>query len=133
MKASYFETARYVSPQRLPSEWPVPPGSAPLAAGSEAYGQMHDRLRCVEEMGFDWVSFSEHHYSPRIMTPAPILSATYAAANLRKIAIAVLGPIVPQLNPIRIAEELAMLDNLTQGRLRVGLLRGTTNEMLTYG
>jgi alkanesulfonate monooxygenase SsuD/methylene tetrahydromethanopterin reductase-like flavin-dependent oxidoreductase (luciferase family) len=67
------------------------------------------------------------------MSPNPILSATYAAACVRTIAIAVLGPIVPQLNPIRVAEELAMLDNLAQGRLRVGLLRGTTNEMLTYG
>ena len=33
---------------------------------------------------------------------------------------------------MRVAEELAMLDNLAQGRLVVGLLRGTTNESLTY-
>ena len=39
---------------------------------------------------------------------------------------------MPQSNPVRVAEELAMLDTLAQGRLVVGLLRGTTNEYLTY-
>jgi len=133
VKVSFFETARYLPNKGRLSTWPVPPGAAPADAGAQAYELMLDRLGCVEEMGFDWVSFSEHHYSPRIMTPAPIISATYVAARLRKINIAVLGPIVPQRNPIAVAEELAMLDNLTQGRLLVGLLRGTTNEMLTYG
>ncbi len=133
MKVSFFETARYVPPQQLQSDWPVPGSAYDREAGLQAYEDMVERLRCIEDLGFDWVSFSEHHYSPRIMTPNPILSATYVAACVRKLAIAVLGPIVPQVNPIRIAEEFAMLDNLTQGRLRVGLLRGTTNEMLTYG
>lgn len=133
MKVSFFETARYVPPRAIQSEWPVPGAAYERDAGQQAYEHMIERLQCVEEMGFDWVSFSEHHYSPRIMTPNPILSATYVAARLQTIAIAVLGPIVPQVNPVRIAEEFAMLDNLTQGRLRVGLLRGTTNEMLTYG
>ena len=46
--------------------------------------------------------------------------------------LALLGPIVPHSNPVRVAEELAMLDTMAQGRLVVGLLRGTTNEALTY-
>src|SRR6516165_1959178 len=44
-----------------------------------------------------------------------------------------LGPLVPVSNPIRVAEELAMLDTLAPGRIVVGLLRGTTNEYLSYG
>jgi alkanesulfonate monooxygenase SsuD/methylene tetrahydromethanopterin reductase-like flavin-dependent oxidoreductase (luciferase family) len=94
---------------------------------------MVERLRFVEELGFDWVSVSEHHYSPRILTPNPNVSAAFLAARSEKIRIAVLGPIVSQSNPVQVAEEFAMLDNLTQGRLVVGLLRGTTNEYLTYG
>jgi alkanesulfonate monooxygenase SsuD/methylene tetrahydromethanopterin reductase-like flavin-dependent oxidoreductase (luciferase family) len=93
---------------------------------------MIERLQYVEELGFDWVSVSEHHYSPRIMTPSPIVSAAFIAARLQKVKIAVLGPIVPISNPVRLAEELAMLDTLAQGRLVVGLLRGTTNEYLSY-
>jgi alkanesulfonate monooxygenase SsuD/methylene tetrahydromethanopterin reductase-like flavin-dependent oxidoreductase (luciferase family) len=93
---------------------------------------MIERLEYVEALGFDWVSVSEHHYSPRILTPAPIVSAAFIAARLKRITIALLGPIVPQSNPVRVAEELAMLDTLAEGRLVVGLLRGTTNEYLTY-
>ena len=132
MKVSYFETAQYFAPEKLAAEWPVPPGMVSPDAGSQAYGHMLERLGLVEDLGFDWVSVSEHHYSPRILTPNPIVSASYMAAHMKKAKIAVLGPIVPQSNPVRIAEELAMLDNLSQGRLVVGLLRGTTNEYLTY-
>jgi alkanesulfonate monooxygenase SsuD/methylene tetrahydromethanopterin reductase-like flavin-dependent oxidoreductase (luciferase family) len=132
MKVSFFETARYRAPQALPSEWPVPSGVYDPAAGAEAYRGMIERLQYVEELGFDWVSVSEHHYSPRILTPSPIVSAAYLAARLHRITIALLGPIVPHSNPVRVAEELAMLDTLAQGRLVVGLLRGTTNEAMTY-
>jgi alkanesulfonate monooxygenase SsuD/methylene tetrahydromethanopterin reductase-like flavin-dependent oxidoreductase (luciferase family) len=133
MKVSFFETVRYPVPSTLPSEWPVPSGAYDREAGAQAYRGMIERLQYVEELGFDWVSVSEHHYSPRILTPAPIVAAAYIAAHVRKMKIALLGPIVPQSNPVRVAEELAMLDNLAEGRLVVGLLRGTTNEYLTYG
>ena len=54
------------------------------------------------------------------------------ASRVHKIKIALLGPIVSHSNPVRLAEELAMLDTMADGRLVVGLLRGTTNEALTY-
>jgi alkanesulfonate monooxygenase SsuD/methylene tetrahydromethanopterin reductase-like flavin-dependent oxidoreductase (luciferase family) len=60
------------------------------------------------------------------------VSAAYIAARVRRITIALLGPIVPHSNPVRVAEELAMLDTLAEGRLVVGLLRGTANEAMTY-
>jgi alkanesulfonate monooxygenase SsuD/methylene tetrahydromethanopterin reductase-like flavin-dependent oxidoreductase (luciferase family) len=132
MKVSYFETGRYVSPPGLPREWPVPAGSYNPETGAEAYRGMVERVRFVEELGFDWVSVSEHHYSPRILTPSPVVSAAYLAARVDKIKIAMLGPIVPVSNPIRVAEEVAMLDTMAPGRIVVGLLRGTTNEYLSY-
>jgi len=61
-----------------------------------------------------------------------VVSATWLAARVDKIKIAMLGPIVPVSNPIRVAEELAMLDTLAPGRIVVGMLRGTTNEYLSY-
>ena len=132
MKVSFFETVRYQAPGPLPSEWPVPSGVYDPEAGARAYRGMIERLELVEDLGFDWVSVSEHHYSPRILTPSPIVSAAFLAAHLKKIKIALLGPIVPQSNPVRVAEEIAMLDTMAQGRLVVGLLRGTSNESLTY-
>ena len=132
MKVSFFETVRYVPPRALPTEWPVPSGAYDPAAGAAAYQGMIERLRYVESLGFDWVSVSEHHYSPRILTPSPIVSAAFIAAQLPRITIALLGPIVPHSNPVRVAEELAMLDTMAGGRLVVGLLRGTANEAMTY-
>src|SRR5256712_12968248 len=99
MKVSFFETARYCSPQALPSEWPVPSGAYDRDAGAKAYRGMIERLEYVEELGFDWVSVSEHHYSPRILTPAPILSPAFTAPRLKKITLALLGPIAPPSNP----------------------------------
>jgi alkanesulfonate monooxygenase SsuD/methylene tetrahydromethanopterin reductase-like flavin-dependent oxidoreductase (luciferase family) len=132
MKVSFFETARYAAPRAQTSEWPMPSAAYDPEAGARAYQGMIRRIEYVEELGFDWVSVSEHHYSPRILTPSPIVSAAYIAARVHKIKIALLGPIVPQSNPVRVAEELAMVDTMAQGRLVVGLLRGTTNEYLTY-
>ena len=132
MKVSFFETVRYRARQALPAEWPVAAGKYDPDAGAEAYQAMIERLQFVEELGFDWVSVSEHHYSPRILSPSPIVSAAFIAAHIKKLTIALLGPIVPHSNPVRVAEELAMLDTLAQGRLVVGMLRGTTNEALTY-
>jgi alkanesulfonate monooxygenase SsuD/methylene tetrahydromethanopterin reductase-like flavin-dependent oxidoreductase (luciferase family) len=133
MQVSYFETARYLAPRPLPAEWPVPAAAYDRDAGAEAYRGMIERLQYVEALGFDWVSVSEHHYSPQRLTPAPIVSAAHLAAYAQNIKIAVLGPIVSQSNPVQVAEELAMLDNLMRGRLVVGLLRGITGEYLTYG
>src|SRR5215472_5892400 len=133
MKVSYFETARYLAPRPLAAEWPVPPAAYDRAAVVEAYRGMVERMQFVEKLGFDWISVSEHHYSPQRLTPNPVISAAHLAAFSRKIKIAVLGPIISQSNPVQVAEELAMLDNLMRGRLVVGLLRGITGEYLTYG
>ena len=132
MQVSYFETGRYYAPSNLPREWPMPAGAYDREAGSRAFRGMIERSRYVEGLGFDWVSVSEHHYSPRILTPSLPIAAAYIASHVHHIKIALLGPIVPQSNPVLLAEEMAMLDTMAEGRLIVGMLRGTTNEMLTY-
>jgi alkanesulfonate monooxygenase SsuD/methylene tetrahydromethanopterin reductase-like flavin-dependent oxidoreductase (luciferase family) len=132
MLVSYFETGRYHAPTNLPRQWPMPAAAYDRDAGLRAFQGMVERSAFAEELGFDWVSVSEHHYSPRILTPSLPIAAAYIASRVPKIKIALLGPIVPQSNPVLLAEEMAMLDNMAEGRLIVGMLRGTTNEMLTY-
>jgi len=133
MLVSYFETARYRAPGKFPSGWPIAPAVYDEAAGAEAYRGMVERLQLVEQLGFDWLSVAEHHYSHRRLTPAPLIVAAHLAAHSNRIKIGVLGPIVSHNNPVQIAEEIALLDNLMPGRLVVGLLRGTTGEYLSYG
>ena len=132
MLVSYFETGRYRPPTEIPGIWPMPAANYDTDAGTRAYHGMIERITLAEQAGFDWVSLSEHHYSPRILTPSPILAGAYVAAQVKSIKIALLGPIVAHSNPVRVAEELAMLDTMAGGRLVVGLLRGTSNEVLTY-
>jgi alkanesulfonate monooxygenase SsuD/methylene tetrahydromethanopterin reductase-like flavin-dependent oxidoreductase (luciferase family) len=132
VKISYFETGRYQAPATMPPIWPMPPGAYDQGAGAQVYQGMTERIAFAEQLGFDWFSLSEHHYSPRILTPSPPLAAAYIAARVPTIKVALLGPIVAHSNPVRLAEELAMLDTMVPGRLVVGLLRGTSNEALTY-
>jgi len=132
MKISYFENGRYVTPPGMPMGWPVPSGNYDPETGIKAHSAMIERLRFVEELGFDWVSLSEHHYSPRILTPSVTVAAANIAGLVKNIKIALLGPIVGHSNPVQLAEELAMLDTFAGGRLIVGMLRGTTNEVMSY-
>jgi alkanesulfonate monooxygenase SsuD/methylene tetrahydromethanopterin reductase-like flavin-dependent oxidoreductase (luciferase family) len=87
----------------------------------------------IDELGFDWVSLTEHHYSPRLMSPNPMVVAAAMSQRTKRAKIALLGPILPLLNPVRVAEEYATLDNLCSGRLIAGFLRGIPNEFQTYG
>jgi alkanesulfonate monooxygenase SsuD/methylene tetrahydromethanopterin reductase-like flavin-dependent oxidoreductase (luciferase family) len=132
MKVSFFETGRYSLPPGMPRGWPVASGAYDPELGAKSYCGMVERARFVERLGFDWISLSEHHYSPRILTPSPPLAAAYLASRVDRIRFALLGPIVPVSNPVRVAEELAMLDTMAPGRFVFGLLRGTTNEYLSY-
>ena len=101
MKVSFFETGRYPVNSDTPREWPVPSAAYDPEAGAKAYRAMVERARFVQKLGFDWISLSEHHYSPRILTPSPPLSAAHLASQVDGIKIALLGPIVPASNPIR--------------------------------
>jgi hypothetical protein len=91
MQVSYFETGRYYAPSNLPREWPMPAGAYDRGAGLRAFRGMVERSRYVEELGFDWVSVSEHHYSPRILTPSLPIAAAYIASHVHNIKIALLG------------------------------------------
>jgi alkanesulfonate monooxygenase SsuD/methylene tetrahydromethanopterin reductase-like flavin-dependent oxidoreductase (luciferase family) len=92
-----------------------------------------EQAKLADELGFDWVSCSEHHYTPLLQTPNACVFAGALSQVVRRARIAVLGPLVSMNNPVRIAEELVMLDQLSHGRLIVLFLRGTPNEFLAYG
>jgi alkanesulfonate monooxygenase SsuD/methylene tetrahydromethanopterin reductase-like flavin-dependent oxidoreductase (luciferase family) len=84
-------------------------------------------------MGFDWVTVAEHHFAPMSLTPNPMIMAGALTQRVKRARIALLGPDIPILNPVRVAEEFAMLDTLTGGRIVAGMMRGTSNEYVTYG
>ena len=87
-----------------------------------------------EELGFDGVVFNEHHYSAYGTMPSPNLIASALSQRTKKIKIGVLGNILPLRNhPVRVAEEYAMIDCLSNGRLIAGFVRGIPPEYIWYG
>lgn len=133
MKASYLGAMGYSQRHTFPVTWPVPAAYHDPEVSVRSYQEGMDECEFAEEMGFDWVSFSEHHYSGRIATAVPAVMAAAVAERCKRVKIAMLGQLLPLNNPVRCAEELGLLDNLTNGRLIIGFLRGTPNEDQTYG
>ena len=130
MKASFFCTNTYLSaePFRYPG-WPTPPGLYRPEIGLKSADVALEQAKLADELGFDWVSCSEHHYTPLLQTPNAMVFAGALSQVVKRAKIAVLGPLVSMNNPVRIAEELAMLDQLSHGRLIVRPLIGTSLKM----
>jgi alkanesulfonate monooxygenase SsuD/methylene tetrahydromethanopterin reductase-like flavin-dependent oxidoreductase (luciferase family) len=113
--------------------WPTPQALFRPEEAARSHAFNFDLARLADELGFDWVSTSEHHYSPRLLAPNAFVLSAALSQVVRRAKIAVLGPLVAMNNPVRIAEELALLDQLSGGRCVVLFLRGTPNEFLSYG
>jgi alkanesulfonate monooxygenase SsuD/methylene tetrahydromethanopterin reductase-like flavin-dependent oxidoreductase (luciferase family) len=93
-----------------------------------------ERMRLVqaaEDAGFYGYHLTEHHATPLSMTPSP---AVYLAALARETSRIRLGALLPLYHPLRLVEELCMVDALSNGRLDIGVGRGiSTFEFAAYG
>src|SRR5579859_1843856 len=78
----------------------------------------------AERLGFDGVSLVEHH-ALGVTAPSPHLLLAAAAMRTERIRLASAVTVLPLYNPIRVAEEAAMLDMLSGGRFELGIGRGT--------
>jgi alkanesulfonate monooxygenase SsuD/methylene tetrahydromethanopterin reductase-like flavin-dependent oxidoreductase (luciferase family) len=133
MKMSYLASAAYGAPTAAGAGvWPVPPAECDRDIAAKTMQRNIDNARLAEEMGFDWVSVSEHHYAPLMLTPNPLILAGALTQALKHAKVALLGPLVPLANPVRLAEEVAMLDCISNGRIVVLFLRGTPSEHHVY-
>ena len=95
--------------------------------GPALYAEYIGQLAYAAECGFDGVCVNEHHQTAYGLMPAPNLIASALIERTRgtKVRIAVLGWALPIVNnPVTIAEEFAMLDNMSDGRLIAGFVRG---------
>ena len=103
---------------------------AASAGGATNAAEMLDNLRqqtvLAEELGFEAMWLGEHHFGPYGIgdLPNPILLGADLAARTYRIRIGQMANIAPWWHPIRLAEDLAILDNLTEGRIEVGFGRG---------
>jgi alkanesulfonate monooxygenase SsuD/methylene tetrahydromethanopterin reductase-like flavin-dependent oxidoreductase (luciferase family) len=134
MKASFLCGVHYEGETAHQHQgWPAPPALYDSQIGQQTFDHFLEYASLADNLGFDWISISEHHYSPHILTPSLAAIGGALSQVVKKARIASLGPLVPVNNPVRLAEEIAMLDVLTHGRLNVLPLRGTPNEYNVYG
>lgn len=133
MKLEFYQTMIYSGPDHGNS-WPAPPRLSDAAHTEATMANGMDQCGHAYDVGFDSLNFAEHHYSPKQLTPNPVFYAGVCGRRYPGANIGVFGTDLPLNNPVRIAEEYSMLDNMLGGtRLRFGLLRGTPNEYITYG
>ncbi len=82
----------------------------------------------LDRLGYDGVGFNEHHCSPYGLMNSPNLMASAAAQRTRRLKLLIYGNLLPLHEPLRLAEELAMLDCLSNGRIISGFARGIPRE-----
>lgn len=95
------------------------------------------RLKLIEEAdraGFWCYHLAEHHGTPLSLSPSPNLFLAAAAARTSHIRLGTLVNVLPLYDPVRLVEEICMLDHLSRGRLELGIGRGgSPSELINYG
>jgi alkanesulfonate monooxygenase SsuD/methylene tetrahydromethanopterin reductase-like flavin-dependent oxidoreductase (luciferase family) len=101
--------------------------------GHDLYRDYIDTLVYAEELGFDGICVNEHHQNAYGLMPSPNLIAAALTQRTRRAKLAVIGNALPMYNPpLRVAEEFAMLDVISGGRLIAGMVIGGGPEYYAY-
>ena len=132
MKFNYFHLMPWTDISEADKDWPVPNKLFDPEVGTELYKTYIDTMVYAEECGFDWIGCNEHHFSPYGLMSNCNLIGSILIQRTERAKIAMCGNLVPLLNPIRVAEEYAMLDVMSGGRLIAGFMRGIPHEYVAY-
>src|SRR5713226_9077973 len=109
----------------------VPNSFYDAKVGAELYNEYIDEACYAEEVGFDAIMLNEHHGTPFCMGAVMNVEAAILARVTKKARIVLLGNPLPVLkHPLRMAEELAMIDLISKGRLVPGWVRGAGSEQI---
>lgn len=105
---------------RNPPEW-----KRPIA---ELYAETLDLIQAVEELGFDTVWVTEHHFIEDEYLPSCLAAAAAIAARTKRVTIGTAVLLLPLHDAVRVAEDAAVVDAFSNGRLRLGLGLGYKAE-----
>lgn len=102
--------------------------------GHQLYNQYLDELVEAERLGWDGICVNEHHQNVYGTMPSPNLIAAMLVQRTQRCKIGIIGNALPlHDDPLRVAEEIAMLDVISGGRIISGFVRGTGMEYYSYG
>ena len=99
----------------------------------ELYNQYHEQYAYADEVGFDGIMSNEHHSAYWNLKPSVNLDAAVICKITKRAKIAILGNLISVTDPIRMAEQIAMLDCYSNGRIISGFVRGGAVESLQAG
>ena len=108
----------------------IPNSYFDASKGSTLFNEYFDEVLYAEDQGFDGVMLNEHHGTPFCMGSVMNIEAAVLARITKRLKIVLLGNPLPAADPIRLAEELAMIDMISGGRLVPGWVRGAGSESL---
>jgi alkanesulfonate monooxygenase SsuD/methylene tetrahydromethanopterin reductase-like flavin-dependent oxidoreductase (luciferase family) len=98
------------------------------------YSRALERFQVMDRTGYDAVWLAEHHFSSFSVCPSVHMMGTMAAAQTQKLRIGTAVSLAPFYNPLRLAEEVALLDVLSGGRVNWGAGRGfAVGEFAAFG
>ena len=88
--------------------------------------ELGEQARLADQLGYDSISFTEHHFHVEgiELSTNPVLLDLFVAMQTERIRVGQLGLVLPAHNPIRVAEDIAMLDHMSGGRAVAGFARG---------
>ena len=108
--------------------YPLPARHFRPEVAARVYAEHLDAWEELDRLGYDGVGFNEHHCSPYGLMNSPNLLAAAAAQRTKRLKLLIYGNLLPLHEPLRLAEELAMLDCMSNGRLISGFARGIPRE-----
>lgn len=108
------------------------PESADPARDNQVIHETLDEARLAEELGFDAVWLAEHHFDGNCAYVDPVTFAAALVTATKRIRIGFAVAQVSLHHPTRLAEQMSLLDNLSRGRIIVGLGRGTAYNVYEY-
>ena len=114
-------------------DFPTPNKMFDPQKGHDLYVEYLNELVYAEELGFEIIALPEQHSKQDNIDPSPNILVSHLIGRTKKVLILPYGALLPLHNPIRIAEEYAMLDVLSKGRLLAGFVRGGASNHLAYG
>ena len=132
MKFGFFNLMPWPHYPEPPKVYLTPNRDYDPQVGRQLYHDYIDLLVHAEKTGFDWVMCNEHHFSPYGTMANCNLIGSILTRETESIKIAMVGNLLPLSNPIRVAEEYAMIDVMSGGRLIAGFMRGVPHEYIAY-
>jgi alkanesulfonate monooxygenase SsuD/methylene tetrahydromethanopterin reductase-like flavin-dependent oxidoreductase (luciferase family) len=112
--------------------YPLPKRHFDPEIAARTYAEHLTAWEELDRLGFDGVGLNEHHTTPHGLMDSPNMMAAAASQRTKNLKFLTLGNLLPIRNPLQVAEDIAMADCMSHGRMLPGFARGNSREYWAY-